>query len=190
MAATTKPSTRDETFGVGHPSTRALNLGISGDRTEWLLYRLQPRAAGGLGEFDSPDLTPDFIMLIAGINNTYAAANPLVDSVFAGVRALVDAIHAVKPRSTVVLESLLPSNEEWRNQHAVIPVNQRLEQLAHSAPCQSFVTFLDLYPLYVDGAGHQRTELFMDGLHPNAAGHRLWRDALVERLQQNRAEMR
>jgi lysophospholipase L1-like esterase len=180
----------DETFGPGHPHNLALNLGISGDRTEWLLYRLQPQAAGGLGELDSPDLKPQFIMLMAGINNTYAAETPLVDSVFAGVRALVDAVHAAKPQATVVLESLLPSNEEWRNRDAVIPVNRRLEQLTRSMPYENFVEYLDLYPLFVDAAGQQRVELFMDGLHPDEAGYRIWRDALVALLDSKRAAMR
>ena len=161
---------------------RALNLGISGDRTEWLLYRLQPKAAGGLGELDRADLSPQFIMLMAGINNTYAAEEPLVDSVFAGVRALVDAVHAAKPHATVVLESLLPSNEEWRNREAVIPINRRLVQLAQSKPYAQFVEYLDLYPLFVDAAGKQKSELFMDNLHPDEAGYRVWRDALVPLL--------
>ena len=172
----------DETFGAGHPGRRALNLGISGDRTEWLLYRLQPQAAGGLGELDSRSLQPRFIMLMAGINNTYAGESPLVDSVFAGIRALVDAVHAQKPRATIVLESLLPSSEDWRNADVVIPVNRRIEQLAHSAAYRNFVEYLDLYPLFVDGAGHQRSERFMDGLHPDEAGYRIWRDALVSHL--------
>jgi lysophospholipase L1-like esterase len=180
----------NESFGPGHPDNLALNLGISGDRTEWLLYRLQPRTAGGLGELDSPDLQPQFILLMAGINNTYAAESPLVDSVVAGVSALVDAVHAQKPQAVVVLESLLPSNEDWRNNDAVIPVNRRLERLARSAPYSGFVEYLDLYSLFVDAAGHQRGELFMDNLHPNEAGYRIWRDALVSRLDSKRAQRR
>ena len=176
----------DETFDPSHPQRLALNLGISGDRTEWLLYRLQPKSAGGLGELDRPDLKPQFIILMAGVNNTYAAEEPLIDSVFAGVRALVDAVHAAKPQSTVILESLLPSNEEWRNREAIMPVNQRLVQLAHSKPYNLFVDYLDLYPLFVDAAGKQRGELFMDNLHPDEAGYRIWRDALVALLDSKR----
>jgi len=180
----------DETFGPGHPQNLALNLGISGDRTEWLLYRLLPKAAGGLGELDRADLNPQFIILMAGINNTYAAETPLVDSVVAGVRALVDALHAARPKATVILESLLPGNEDWRNRDAVIPVNHRLIQLAHSMPYSSYVEYLDLYPLFVDAAGHQRGEMFMDNLHPDEAGYRIWRDALVTRLDGVRAAHR
>ena len=180
----------DETFGNGPSENHALNLGISGDRTEWMLYRLQAKSAGGLGELDDRRLTPQFIMLMAGINNTYAAEEPLVDSVYAGVLALVDEIHALKPSATIVLESLLPSNEDWRNHEAVRPVNQRLKALADSSGYRSFVEYLDLYPLYADAEGHQRAELFMDGLHPNQAGYTLWRDALVSRLDRLRTGRR
>lgn len=177
----------DETFGDGPPENRALNLGISGDRTEWLLYRLQAKSAGGLGELDDPRLMPEFIPLMAGINNTYGGEEPLVDSVYAGIVALVNEVHALKPSARIVLESLLPSNEDWRNQEAVLPVNQRLYALAQSSPYRQYVDYIDLYPLYVNAEGHQRPELFMDGLHPNEAGYRLWRDALLSRIDHERA---
>jgi hypothetical protein len=36
------------------PQNLALNIGISGDRTEHLLLRILPKAQGGLGQLDAP----------------------------------------------------------------------------------------------------------------------------------------
>ena len=55
---------------------RALNIGISGDRTEHLLFRLLPKSLGGLGHLDADALAPEFFVLMVGINNSYAAEPP------------------------------------------------------------------------------------------------------------------
>ena len=62
----------DETFGGADPALYALNLGISGDRTEHMLYRLMPKSAGGQGELDHPDLNPEYLVIMAGINNSWS----------------------------------------------------------------------------------------------------------------------
>ena len=69
------------------PQNLALNIGISGDRTEHLLYRILPKSQGGLGQLDAEALAPDFFVLMVGINNACAAESPVADSVFKGVLA-------------------------------------------------------------------------------------------------------
>jgi hypothetical protein len=39
----------NESFGGAVPENRALNIGISGDRTEHLLFRILPKSQGGAG---------------------------------------------------------------------------------------------------------------------------------------------
>ncbi|MBL0089928.1 MAG: hypothetical protein IPP44_25890 [Ideonella sp.] len=69
------------------PQNLALNIGISGDRTEHLLYRILRKSQGGLGQLDAEALAPDFFVLMVGINNACAAESPVADSVFEGVLA-------------------------------------------------------------------------------------------------------
>jgi lysophospholipase L1-like esterase len=66
----------NESFAGGTPQNLALNIGISGDRTEHLLHRITPSAVGGLGHLDAPGLKPDFLVVMLGINNTWAALWP------------------------------------------------------------------------------------------------------------------
>jgi lysophospholipase L1-like esterase len=177
----------DESFSGRPPENRGLNLGISGDRTEHVLYRILPKAAGGLGELDSADLNPEFVILLVGINNTWAAEAPVADSVFAGIEAVISAVHERKPKARVILQSLLPTMEESKNREVVVPVNRRLLELSSSRPYSDYVVYLDLYAAFVDSRGQQLSQYFNDGLHPNESGYRVWRDQLVPFLSRARA---
>ena len=176
----------DESFGKPRSENFGFNIGISGDRIEHVLYRITPKAKGGLGQLDSPDLNPEFIVALIGINNTWAEETPVVDSVFEGVRVVLGALHERKPKARIVLQTLLPTNDEVKNRDVVRPVNQRLRQLVSSPPFSGFISFLDLYPSFVDGSGMQVSRYFTDGLHPNVNGYRVWRDQLIPFLQQAR----
>jgi lysophospholipase L1-like esterase len=180
----------DESFGGAVKENRALNIAISGDRTEHLLHRILPKSQGGLGQLDTPALVPDFLVLMVGINNSYAPESPVADSVFEGVRAVMRALHARKPGARLLLQSLLPTSEPARDAAVVKPVNARLAALAQSPEFAGFTTWLDLYPSFVDAQGRQDGKLFLDGLHPSEAGYLVWRDRLVPALAEARAGKR
>lgn len=173
----------DESFTKG--PNRALNLGVSGDRIEHVLFRLLPRGEGGRGQLDRSDLKPDFIVLMLGINNSYDVEPPAADSIYEGVKTVVGAVRARKPGSRIVLQSLLPTSDVVKNREIVAPVNARLKALAEADP--RHILWLDLAGPFSTPDGLQRSELFYDGLHPNEAGYRLWRDRLVPLLDQARA---
>jgi lysophospholipase L1-like esterase len=172
----------DESFGGAAPQNLALNIGISGDRTEHLLFRILPRAQGGLGQLDAAELAPEFFVLMLGINNSYAPESPVADSVYEGVLAVMRSLHQRKPGTRLVLQSMLPTSEAARDETVVRPVNARLAALAMSAEFAGFTTWLDLYPAFVDAQGKQDPRLFVDGLHPSEAGYRVWRDWLLPAL--------
>jgi lysophospholipase L1-like esterase len=176
----------DESFAGRPAENLALNLGISGDRMEHVLFRLLPQSAGGLGHLDAPGLRSEFVVLMIGINNTWAGEEPLVESVFAGIRAVLIAVHERQPKATVILQSLLPTNDEAKNRDVVRPVNQQLVGLVASQPFAAYIRYLDLYASFVDANGRQLGEHFNDGLHPSESGYRVWRDRLVPFLRQVR----
>ena len=165
----------EESFGLSSPSRFALNLGVSGDRIEHVLYRLMPAADGGQGWLDRPDLKPDWMFIMLGINNSFDVEQPAVMSISSGVEAVVARIRERKPSARIVVQSLLPTDDVAKNRDLVQPVNARLREYAKSKGLH----FLDLYPAFVDPTGVQRRELFNDGLHPSREGYRVWRDKLL-----------
>lgn len=176
----------DESFGPQVATNRAINLGISGDRLEHVLHRLRPTADGGRGQLDRPDLNPDFVVLMIGINNSWDAEQPVADSIVAGIREVVRSVHRAKPEAIIVLQSLLPTQEAERDRDVVRPVNARLAAMDEEPEFTGFVRHLDLYPAFVDQAGVQQAALFNDGLHPSETGYRVWRDQLVPFLERLR----
>lgn len=180
----------DEFFQQPGSKNFALNIGVSGDRTEHLLYRLLPKAQGGMGQIDAPQLAPEYIVLMIGINNSWAAEEPAADSMFEGARAVILALHERKPGVPIILQSLLPINDEPKDIRLVQPVNKRLRALAESEPFKGYVSFLDLYPSFVDGSGKQIGRYFNDGLHPSLEGYTVWRDQLVPFLEKVRKAKR
>jgi lysophospholipase L1-like esterase len=177
----------DESFQQPGSENLALNIGVSGDRTEHLLYRLLPKAQGGMGQIDAPQLAPEYIVLMIGINNSWAAEQPAADSMFEGARAVILALHERKPGVPIILQSLLPINDEPKDSQLVQPVNKRLRALAQSESFKGYVTFLDLYPAFVDSSGKQISRYFNDGIHPSLEGYRVWNAQLVPFLAQARA---
>lgn len=169
----------DESFGGAVPAQTALNLGVSGDRIEHVLYRLLPAAQGGEGWLDRPDLQPDTIFVMLGINNSFDSENPATASIYQGVLAVVARIHERKPKARIVIQSLLPTDSDLKNRDLVVPVNDMLRLYAADT---KGVEYLDLYPSFVDEHGAQRRELFNDSLHPSREGYRVWRDRLTEFL--------
>jgi lysophospholipase L1-like esterase len=166
----------DESFGGAVPARKALNLGVSGDRIEHVLHRLLPKAKGGEGWLDRSDLQPDTIFVMLGINNSFDTETPATDSIYRGVLAVVARIHERKPKVRIVIQSLLPTDDDAKNRDLVLPINARLQAFAASA---DRVEYLDLYPSFVDEAGAQRHTLFNDSLHPSRDGYRVWRDRLI-----------
>ncbi|MBL0121510.1 MAG: hypothetical protein IPP88_01860 [Betaproteobacteria bacterium] len=172
----------NESFNSAGSANFGLNVGISGDRTEHVLYRLLPSSKGGIGQIDAPELDPEFIVLMVGINNTWAPEEPVQDSVFEGASAVVRALEERKPRARIILQSLLPLAEAAKNRDIVRPVNVRLQSLAASRPAKC-ILYLDLYSSFVERTGDQIGRYFNDGIHPNEAGYRVWRDQLVAFLE-------
>jgi lysophospholipase L1-like esterase len=164
----------------------ALNLGISGDRTEHILHRLEPLVNGGLGHLDRTDLNPDFIIILAGINNSYNPEKPAIETIYAGVEAIIRSVHARKPKARIVLQTLLPTGDKVRNHEIVAPLNKRLRQLSQSAEFSSYVDFFDLHKAFVDKNDQQISLYFNDDLHPNKIGYSVWRDALIAHLDKLR----
>ncbi|MBU6165287.1 MAG: hypothetical protein KGQ52_04050 [Alphaproteobacteria bacterium] len=170
----------DESFGGAVPALKALNLGVSGDRIEHVLHRLQPAAEGGSGWLDRADLQPDVVFVMLGINNSFDAEVPAATSIEHGIIAVVNRIRERKPQARIVIQSLLPTDDAGKNATVVQPVNAAIR--AHAARTPG-LAYLDLYPDFVDSAGRQRGALFNDGLHPSRDGYRRWRDRLLAFLK-------
>ena len=101
------------------------NRGISGDRSGWLLDRLDPIVGGH----------PKKLFLMIGVNDLAAGVSP--DEIVANVARLIDRFQSESRWTKIYVQSILPVNGEsfakFRNHYEhgrqIVPLNKRLEAL-------------------------------------------------------------
>lgn len=146
------------------------NRGISGDRAEWIVQRLDPIIKG----------QPRKLILMIGCNDLAAGSTP--DAVVAHIATIFDRFIAESPRTKLYFQSLMPTNGVDYTKHKrhgskgaeIIEVNRRVKALCE----QKGVTFIDIYPTFVDEKGSLRAEYTNEGLHLLGEGYLVWKRAI------------
>ncbi len=142
---------------------RAASFGLSGDRTEHLLWRIEH------GNFDAID--PRLIVLMIGVNNINAGRNAGED-VAAGIEAVVRLLRLREPQAEVLLLGCFPTKAagSWERRQSEI-VHHRIAPLGEL----DGVRYLDLRRIFLrpDGSLDTRT-MRTDGVHITAAGYEAW----------------
>lgn len=145
------------------------NRGIVGDIVQGLIDRIGPIIKG----------QPRKLFIMSGVNDISHGVS--ADSIARMTEKLIVMVKKGSPRTRIYLQSLLPFNNdvrEWRllkgRDHVVVEANALLEQVAR----RQDVTWINLYPLFVDDQGRLRADLTNDGLHLMGKGYLIWRDAI------------
>ena len=155
----------------------AANFGISADRTQHLLWRLDH------GEVDG--ISPKVVVLLIGTNNTgwesdLKTPRNSTEEALQGVTLIVHTLLTKLPHTKILLMAVFPrADEKGPPPGKQIPeINAALARLADG----KFVQFLDLGPKLLDAKGEVSRDLMPDLLHPNTRGYEIWADALREPL--------
>lgn len=149
------------------------NFGVSGDRTEHVLWRIEH------GEFDG--LTPKVVVLMIGTNNLTEGHTPKQTA--EGVTAIIDKLVEKLPQTQVLLMGVLP-----RGRAADDPMRLRAKKLnaqIASLGERTEVVYLNLDYAFLNRDGSAKTELFADDfLHLRSVGYEVWGEALVPMIAQ------
>ena len=149
-----------------------LNLGVSGDRTEHVLWRLEQ------GSYDL--LHPDVIMIMIGTNNTGHRMDPPAD-IAAGVQEILAQLKRRFPKAKLVLLAVFPRGEALDD--SARKNNSALNALLGPIAKQAGAEWLDISRAFVDANGVLSKDLMPDLLHPNARGYEVWANAIREPLK-------
>jgi lysophospholipase L1-like esterase len=157
---------------------KAANFGISGDRTQHVLWRLRNGEAEGY--------QPKVIVLMIGTNNTGLERDSQVvrnttPEIAAGVTAVVTELRTRFPAAKILFLAVFPRGQKDAPQRAqVAELNQALAKL-HDG---NHVFFLDIGSKFLDADGNIPADVMPDLLHPSLKGYEIWADAIREPLQQ------
>jgi len=147
------------------------NRGISGDITFGVLARLDEVLSS----------KPKMLFVMIGVNDI--ARNIPGAVILSNYRRLIDRVQIESPRTQLIMQSVLPTNDEFKpfKNHYGKDDRIRAVNAGMQALCVDLgVAYVDLYPRFLDASGKLDKQYTNDGLHLNGAGYMLWKKILIE----------
>ena len=151
---------------------KAINLGIGGDRTEHVIWRL---THGNL-----TNITPKVAVLMIGTNNTgHSMQNP--QQVAEGVERILKILEERTPETKVLMLGIFPRGE--------MPLDtKRLNNLAINQTIRRFadgkrVHYADIGDVFLEPDGSLPKSIMPDFLHLSAEGYERWATAIEPLLK-------
>ncbi len=151
---------------------KAANFGISGDRTQHVIWRLQN------GELDG--IKPKVVQLMIGTNNSNGA-DYTAEEIADGVKGIIDEIKKKSPSTKVLLLAVFPRNngkdEDAKKiqKDKIDKVNSIISKMDDGGKS---VKFLDIGSKFKDASGALPKEIMPDQLHLSEKGYEIWANAV------------
>ena len=149
---------------------KAVNLGIGGDRTQHVLYRLQN------GNLDG--IKPKVAVVMIGTNNSNGEDNT-PGQIADGIRAIVKELRARQPQMKVLLLGIFPRSENFSPQRGKLT---QINQLIHKLDDGKNVHYLDIGHRFMEEDGTLAAEVMYDYLHFTPKGYQIWAEAIEPKL--------
>ncbi len=147
-----------------------INLGIGGDKTQNVLWRLENGEVAGL--------QPKLVVLAIGVNNVWNWAVP-ADAVAQGVKKCVATIHAKLPAAKILVVNLLPTQEKLDAPNRGRANDIRAEIAKLSLDNGTTVRFANFGDRFLEADGSIAKENMSDFLHPTQKGYKIYAAAIA-----------
>jgi lysophospholipase L1-like esterase len=156
---------------------KTLNIGIGGDTTQNVLWRLANGEVEGL--------KPKVIVLMIGTNNFGLNGDQPAD-VVRGVTAVVASLREKLPQSHVLLLGIFPRDAKPDSpfRGKIAAVNAEIAKLDDGAA----VHFLDIGKVFAEADGSLSKDVMPDFLHLSGEGYKRWAEAIRPSLAKLTAE--
>jgi lysophospholipase L1-like esterase len=157
-----------EVWDKYYTSRNAVNLGISGDQTQHVLWRLQN------GNIDG--VSPKLAMLMIGTNNAGARPMQSPEDVAAGVKAIVDLLREKLPEMKILVLGIFPRGED--DQDAKRQTNMKANEIIAKLADDKMIFYLDIGDKLLEPDRKLSKDIMPDLLHPNKKGYEIWAEAV------------
>ena len=153
-----------------------LNLGISGDKTEHVLWRLEN------GELDGLADGAKLAVIMIGTNNLGNKPTATPHDTAEGIKCIVQKVREKLPNTKILLLGVFPRGREPNNpfREQIKTVNQSIQNLSEPGK----VKYLDISDALLDDNGVLPADVMPDQLHPNPKGYQIWADAVDPVIRQ------
>lgn len=148
------------------PKLKAINIGIGGDKTQNVLWRLDHGGVDGL--------QPKLILLMIGNNNMFFTPETGIEPAAQGIEMCVKNLRDKFPKIPIIVAKILPAHEPGNRFYEDIKkTNAALETLKLESNPNVFV--LDLWDDFTTDNGMIEKDLFTpDNIHLSATGYAVY----------------
>jgi beta-glucosidase len=143
----------------------AVNLGIGGDQTQHVLWRLENGNLKGI--------SPKLAVLMIGTNNSHGSKP---EDTAAGVKAIVETIREKSPSTKVLVLAIFPRGPDKKDR--LRQINDKVNAIIAKLADDKDVFFLDIGPKFLQDDGTLTKEIMPDLLHLSPKGYHIWAEAI------------
>jgi beta-glucosidase len=158
-----------ETWAKFYGKRNAVNLGISGDRTQHVLWRLDNGNVEGI--------KPKAAVIMIGTNNSGSNTS---EEIAAGVKAIVEKLRAKLPDTKILVLGIFPRGADKNDPRR--QTNEQANALIAKLADDKMVFYLDIGPKLLAEDGTLSREIMPDLLHLSTTGYSMWAEAIEPTL--------
>jgi beta-glucosidase len=158
------------TWEKHYGNRKAMNLGIGGDRTQHVLWRLDNGNLEGI--------TPKLAVIMIGTNNSNGNDNS-AEEISDGIKAIVARLRDRLPEMKILLLGVFPRGEKHNPQREKI---YRTNQIARQVADGQAVHYLDISEEFLEDDGSLSKEIMPDYLHLSEKGYDIWADSIESQV--------
>ncbi len=161
----------------------AVNLGIGGDRTQHVLWRLDH------GNIDG--INPKLAVLMIGTNNSGSNTS---EQIAEGIKLIVEKLRTKLPNTKVLVLGIFPradnfdaqknKTEKGTKDDAKRQVNERANEIVKKLADNQTVFYLDIGPKFLEADGTLSREIMPDLLHLNEKSYRIWAESIEPKVKE------
>jgi lysophospholipase L1-like esterase len=153
-------------------SRKAVNMGISGDRTQHVLWRLDH------GNFDL--VKPKLAVLMIGTNNSNGNDNT-AEEIGAGIATIVKKLREKQPQMKILVLAIFPRGAKPNPQREK---NAQASEIASRIADGRMVHYLDIGPKFLEADGALSEKIMPDRLHLNEKSYAIWAEAIEPKVKE------
>ncbi|MBX3448846.1 MAG: GDSL family lipase [Planctomycetaceae bacterium] len=147
----------------------AVNLGIGGDRTQHVLWRLDNGNIKGIH--------PKAAVLMIGTNNS---GSNTPEQIAEGITAIVQKLRKDLPETKILLLAVFPRGADKSDPRR--QVNEATNAIVSKLDDGKMVYYLDIGPAFLADDGTLSKEIMPDLLHLSPKGYQIWAEAIEPKL--------
>ena len=157
-----------------YANRKALNLGISGDRTEHVIWRLDN------GNLRNQKKAKVAVVMIGTNNTGHIMQDPT--EVRDGVERIVSTLRARCPQAKILLLGIFPRGvkPDDAKRKNNIEINKLISKLHNGKR----IHYLDISDKFLTAEGILTKEVMPDALHPRQRGYEIWAEAIEPKLKE------